>query len=48
VVIGFVCGTEDDPQRLASQAAKLAEGGMVLASGSTAAAELAARVVAGR
>jgi len=48
MVIGFVCGTEDDPQRLASQAAKLAEGGMVLASGSTAAAELAARVVAGR
>ncbi|MGH8699169.1 MAG: acyl-CoA synthetase FdrA, partial [Burkholderiales bacterium] len=48
VVIGFVCGTEEDPQRLASQAAKLAESGMVLAPGSTAAAELAASVVAGR
>ncbi len=47
-VIGFVCGTEDDPQRLSSQTAKLAESGMVLAPGSTAAAELAARVVAGR
>ncbi len=48
MVIGFVCGTEDDPQGLASQAARLAESGMVLASGSTAAAGLAARVVAGR
>jgi succinyl-CoA synthetase alpha subunit len=48
VVIGFVCGTEDDPQGLASQVARLAESGMVLAPGSTAAAELAARVVARR
>lgn len=48
VVIGFVCGTEGDPQRLASQVARLAESGMVLAPGSTAAAGLAARVVAHR
>jgi FdrA protein len=48
MVIGFVCGTEDDPQRLALQAAKLAEHGMVLAASSTAAAALAARVVASR
>jgi len=48
VVIGFVCGTEGDPQRLASQAARLAESGMVLAPGSTAAAGLAVRVVARR
>jgi len=48
VVIGFVCGTEGDPQRLASQAARLAESGMVLAPGSTAAAGLAAHVVARR
>jgi succinyl-CoA synthetase alpha subunit len=48
VVIGFVCGTEDDPQGLAGQAAKLREAGVVLAPTSTAAARLAARVVAGR
>jgi hypothetical protein len=41
-----VCGTEDDPQRLAAQAAKLAEGGAILAPTSTAAAALAARLVA--
>jgi succinyl-CoA synthetase alpha subunit len=45
-VIGFVCGTEDDPQRLAAQAAKLAACGVVLAPTSTAAAALAAHVVA--
>jgi hypothetical protein len=48
VIIGFVCGTEGDPQGLASQAARFAESGMVLAPGSTAAAALAARIVAGR
>jgi succinyl-CoA synthetase alpha subunit len=47
-VIGFVCGTENDPQRLEPQAAKLAESGMILARGSTAAAAQAARVVTGR
>jgi len=48
VVLGFVCGTEDDPQGLAAQTAKLRDAGMILAPGSTAAARLAARVVAGR
>jgi hypothetical protein len=47
-VIGFVCGTEDDPQRLPSQVAALAASGMILAPGSTEAAAAAARVVAGR
>jgi succinyl-CoA synthetase alpha subunit len=48
VVIGFVCGTEGDPQGPASQAARLAESGVVLTAGSTAAAALAARVAAPR
>ena len=43
LVLGFVCGTEEDPQPLQSQRAQLAESGMVLAPGSTAAAALAAR-----
>ena len=43
LVLGFLCGTEEDPQRLSSQAAQLAESGMVLAPGSTATAALAAR-----
>jgi len=46
LVIGFLCGTEEDPQRLSSQTAQLAESGMVLAPGSTAAASLAARAAA--
>ena len=48
VVVGFVCGTDGDPQGLAGQVAKLREAGAVLAPTSTAAARLAARVVAGR
>jgi FdrA protein len=48
LVLGFVCGTEEDPQGLASQAEALRAAGMVLAPGSTAAARLAARIVAGR
>jgi succinyl-CoA synthetase alpha subunit len=48
VVIGFVCGTEDDPQGLASQTARLAASGMILAPSSTAAAALAAYMLAGR
>jgi hypothetical protein len=47
-VIGFVCGTEDDPQGLASQTARLAASGMILAPSSTAAAALAAYMLAGR
>jgi succinyl-CoA synthetase alpha subunit len=48
VVLGFVCGTDDDPQGLAAQTAKLREAGMILAGGSAAAARLAARVVGHR
>lgn len=42
-VIGFVCGTEEDPQRLSSQEAQLRSVGMVLAGNSANAAWLAAR-----
>ncbi len=45
VVIAFACGTEDDPQPLSQQRAKLAEAGALLAPGSAAAALSAARVV---
>ena len=48
LVIGFLCGTEQDPQRLSAQAAKLTGCGVLLAAGSTAAAELAARVATRR
>jgi FdrA protein len=48
LVLGFACGTEDDPQQLSSQAATLAASGMILASGSSAAASMAARAVGGR
>jgi FdrA protein len=41
-VLGFVCGTQDDPQVLAAQEAKLREAGMVLAGNSANAAWLAA------
>jgi FdrA protein len=40
-VIGFVCGTELDPQRLSSQEAQLRASGMVLAGNSANAAWLA-------
>jgi succinyl-CoA synthetase alpha subunit len=43
LVLGFLCGTEEDPQRLSSQTDTLAASGMILAPGSTAAAALAAR-----
>ncbi len=43
LVLGFLCGTEEDPQPLSSQTAQLAESGMILAAGSTATAALAAR-----
>ena len=46
LVLGFLCGTEEDPQPLSSQTAQLAESGMILAAGSTAAASLAARAAA--
>lgn len=45
-VVGFVCGTEDDPQRLSDQEAKLRASGMVLAPNSASAAWLAGKWVA--
>jgi FdrA protein len=40
-VVAFVCGTEDDPQRLSVQQAKLSDAGALVVPGSTAAARLA-------
>jgi FdrA protein len=42
-VVGFVCGTESDPQQRSRQERKLAEAGAILAPSSTAAARLALR-----
>jgi succinyl-CoA synthetase alpha subunit len=47
-LIGFVCGTDGDPQGLPTQIARLREAGMTLAPTSTAAARLAARLAAAR
>ena len=44
-VMGFVCGTEEDPQRLSAQQRKLADAGVVLAPSSTALARQAAALV---
>jgi len=43
-VVSFVCGTEDDPQRLSVQQAKLREAGAIVAPSSTAAAQLAGAI----
>ena len=48
IVLGFVCGTDGDPQGLAGQLATLRDAGMLLAPTATAAARLAARIVARR
>jgi FdrA protein len=48
LVLGFLCGTDADPQGLARQSAQLVEAGMRLLPNSTAAARVAARAVAGR
>src|SRR5665213_127381 len=45
-VIAFVCGTEDDPQRLSAQQATLREAGALVAPNSTAAAMLAGEIAA--
>ena len=45
-VVGFVCGTDEDPQGLARQEAALREAGMLLESSNARAALLAARPVA--
>jgi succinyl-CoA synthetase alpha subunit len=47
VFVGFVCGTERDPQNLARQEARLAEAGMVLASSNAAAVRLAIQIALG-
>ena len=44
-VVGFVCGTEEDPQRLSTQEQRLRAAGMVLAPNSASAAWLAAEWV---
>ncbi|MDE2285254.1 MAG: acyl-CoA synthetase FdrA [Hyphomicrobiales bacterium] len=44
-IICFVCGTDEDPQVLSSQEAALRREGVLLAPSSTAAAELAVRIV---
>ena len=43
-VVAFVCGTEEDPQRLSVQQAKLREAGALVLPGSTAAARLAGEI----
>ncbi len=43
-VVTFVCGTEDDPQRLSAQQATLREAGALVAPNSTAAAMLAGEI----
>jgi len=45
-LVGFVCGTDQDPQGLARQEAALREAGMLLESSNARAALLAARLVA--
>jgi FdrA protein len=45
-IVGFVCGTDEDPQGLARQEAALREAGMLLESSNARAALLAARLVA--
>lgn len=44
VVVAFVCGTEDDPQRLSLQQARLREAGALVPPSSTAAAHLAGEI----
>ena len=47
VFVGFVCGTERDPQNLSAQEAKLREAGLMLASSNAEAVRLAIRIAAG-
>ena len=44
-IVGFVCGTDGDPQGLARQEAALREAGVLLATSSTRAARLAAHII---
>jgi FdrA protein len=43
-IVGFVCGTEEDPQGLSRQEAALRDAGVLLAPGSASAARLAAHI----
>lgn len=45
--VGFVCGTDRDPQNLSAQEAKLRDAGMLLASSNAEAVRLAIRIAAG-
>lgn len=45
-IVCFICGTEDDPQRLAAQSGALAREGVIHALGSTDAASIAADIAA--
>jgi succinyl-CoA synthetase alpha subunit len=47
VFVGFVCGTERDPQNLSAQEAKLREADLMLASSNAEAVRLAIRIAAG-
>jgi len=44
-IVGFVCGTEEDPQGLERQERALREAGVLLAQSSARAAQLAAAIV---
>ena len=46
-IVGFVCGTEGDPQGLARQSARLAETGMLLLPSNAQAVRAAARIIGG-
>ena len=48
ILVGFVCGTEEDPQKLSVQSRELREAGVNVVSSSTAAARIAASAVAAR
>lgn len=45
VIVGFVCGTDADPQNLAQQELRLREAGMILTRSNAQAVRLAARIV---
>ena len=47
VFVGFVCGTDRDPQNLARQEARLAEAGILLTSSNAEAVRLAIQIAAG-
>ncbi len=48
IIVGSVCGTEEDPQHLSAQEARLREAGMLLASSNASAARLAAAITTKR